>query len=266
MNSSLDFELIEKDIALITLNRPELRNVISDDMVDGIEMAVKKVNSEEQIKVVILTGAGKAFCSGGNVKEMHSRAGMFAGNGYDIRRAYQRTIQRIPLALSSLQVPSIAAVNGAAYGAGCDLALMCDMRIAGETATFAESFIKLGLISGDGGAWLLPRLIGPTRAAEMTFTGQAISAQKALEWGMVNKVVENDQVLDEALRMARRIASNPAHAIRMSKQLLQESERASLASMLSMAASLQSLAHHTLDHREAVEAFVDNREPNFTGE
>lgn len=266
MNSSLVFELIEKDIAIVTLNRPELRNAINDEIISGIELSVDKVNSEEHIKVLIITGAGKAFCSGGNVKEMHARAGMFSGNSYDIRRAYQRNIQRIPRALSKLQVPAIAAVNGAAYGAGCDLALMCDMRIAGETATFAESFIKLGLVSGDGGSWFLPRVIGPARAAELTYTGQAISAQKAEQWGMVNKVVESDQVLDEAIRLARRVASNPAHAIRMAKQLLSSSETQTLDGMLDNAASLQSLAHHTMDHREAVEAYVDDREPNFTGE
>lgn len=266
MNSSLVFELINKDIALVTLNRPEVRNAINEEIISGIEQAVDKVNDEENIKVLIITGAGKAFSSGGNVKEMHSRTGMFAGSSLEIRKAYQKNIQRIPIAMAKLQIPTIAAVNGAAYGAGCDLSLMCDMRIACETAVFAESFIKLGLIPGDGGAWFLPRVVGNARAAEMMFTGQAISAQTAMQWGMVNKVVEIDQVVDEAVRLAKRISVNPSHAIRMSKHLLKESEKQSLASLLDMSASLQSLAHHTTDHREAVEAFVDDRKPNFTGE
>lgn len=266
VNKSLQFTLIDKDIALITLNRPEVMNAIDEDIIDGIELAVTKVNAEENIKVLVVTGAGKAFCAGGNVKDMQDRTGIFTGSPQELRKNYQKHIQRIPMAFSALQVPAIAAVNGAAYGAGCDISLMCDMRIASENATFAESFIKLGLIPGDGGAWLLPRVIGPARAAEMTYTGKPISADKALSWGMVNQVVESDQVLEEALRLARQIAVNPAHAIRMSKTLLKESEKSELASILQLSASLQALAHHTLDHQEAVNAFLEKRPPEFKGE
>jgi len=185
VNKSLQLTLIDKDIALLTFNRPEVMNAIDEDIIDGIELAVEKINVEENIKVLVLTGAGKAFCAGGNVKDMKDRTGIFAGSAQELRKSYQKHIQRIPTAFAKLQVPSIAAVNGAAYGAGCDISLMCDMRIASENATFAESFIKLGLIPGDGGAWLLPRVIGPARAAEMTYTGKPINAQKALLWGMV---------------------------------------------------------------------------------
>lgn len=266
MNKSLEFELVEKDIAVITLNRPEMRNAINEEIIEGIELTVDKINTEDQIKVLIVTGKGAAFCSGGNVKDMKAKENIFAGSPNELRCNYQRHIQRIPVALSQLKVPSIAAVNGAAYGAGCDLSMMCDMRIACETAVFAESFIKLGLIPGDGGAWFLPRAIGYGRAAEMLFTGQPVSAHKALQWGMVNKVVEDDQLMDEAIHLAKRIAQNPAHAIRMSKLLLKESEKASLHSLLELSASLQALAHQTDDHHEAVDAFLEKREPNFKGE
>ncbi|MCG8670743.1 MAG: crotonase/enoyl-CoA hydratase family protein [Pseudomonadales bacterium] len=266
MNKSLVFSLIDKDIAVITLSRPESRNAVNEEIIEGIEQTVQKVNSEEQIKVLIVTGSGQAFCSGGNVKDMKAKENIFAGSPNELRRNYQRHIQRIPLALNQLKVPSIAAVNGAAYGAGCDLAMMCDMRIACETAVFAESFIKLGLIPGDGGAWFLPRAIGYGRAAEMLFTGQPVSAHKAAQWGIVNKVVEGDQLMDEAIHLAKRIAQNPAQAIRMSKLLLKESEKASLESMLELSASLQALAHQTADHHEAVDAFLEKRDPNFTGD
>ena len=266
MNESLQLTLIDKDIALLTMNRPKVMNAINEDIIDGIELAVEKINDEDNIKVLVLTGAGKAFCAGGNVKDMKDKSGIFAGTPQELRRNYQKYIQRIPMAFHKLQVPAIAAVNGAAFGAGCDISLMCDMRIASENATFAENFIKLGLIPGDGGAWLLPRVIGPARAAEMTFTGKPINAQKALSWGMVNQVVEPDQVLEEALRLARQIAVNPAYAIRMSKQLLKESEKSELTSLLQLSASLQALAHHTADHDEAVNAFLESRDPQFVGE
>lgn len=266
MNKSLVFEQVEKDIAVVTINRPSLRNAINEDVIEGLEQAVNKINSEDNIKVMILTGKGQAFCSGGNVKDMKSKENIFAGSPNELRLNYQRHIQRIPRALNDLKVPSIAAVNGAAYGAGCDISLMCDMRIACETAVFAESFITLGLIPGDGGAWFLPRAIGYGRAAEMLFTGQPVSAQKAAQWGMVNKVVESDQLLDEALHLARRIAQNPAHAIRMSKVLLKKSETSSLDSLLELSASLQALAHQTADHHEAVDAFIAKRKPEFKGE
>ncbi len=266
MNKSLEFQQVEKDIAVITLNRPDVRNAINEDIIEGIELTVEKVNSEDNIKVLVITGKGNAFCSGGNVKDMKTKESIFAGSANELRRNYQRHIQRIPMALNRLQVPSIAAVNGAAYGAGCDLAMMCDIRIACETAIFAESFIKLGLIPGDGGAWFLPRVVGYGRAAEMLFTGQPVSAHKASQWGMVNKVVEDDQLLAESINMARRIAQNPAHAIRMSKLLLKESEKASLNTLLELSASLQALAHQTDDHHEAVDAFLEKREPDFKGE
>ena len=266
MNPSLKFQLAGDEIALITLNRPDLRNAIDEDMIDGIERAVQKVNSEDNIKVVVLTGAGPAFCAGGNVKDMQAKTNIFGGTPAQIRTNYQRHIQRIPLALADLRVPAIAAVNGAAYGAGCDMTLMCDMRIASDQATFAESFIKLGLIPGDGGAWFLPRTVGRARAAEMSFTGDAIDAKTALEWGLVNRVVSAEQLLPEAMELARRIARNPAHAIRMTKQLLKESERQSLASLLELSAGLQSIAHYTRDHAEAVNAFLEKRPPVFTGD
>ncbi|MFN4135154.1 MAG: enoyl-CoA hydratase-related protein, partial [Novosphingobium sp.] len=174
---------------------------------------------------------------------------------------YRTGIQLIPAALYELEVPVIAAVNGPAIGAGLDLACMADIRIASDKALFAESFVKLGLVPGDGGAWLLPRVIGMARASLMTLTGDTIDAAKALEYGLVSEVVAPDQVLARAVEIARAIAANPGHATRMAKRLLREGQDMKLGPLLELSAAYQALAHHTHDHHEAVSAFVEKRDP-----
>lgn len=264
-----DALLVERDghVETWTLNRPDSRNPISDDdMVAAIVDAVDAANANPEVRVVILTGAGKAFSAGGDVKKMRDRAGMFGGKPHQIRNGYRYGIQQIPLALHRLDVPLIAAVNGPAVGAGCDLTAMADMRIASETAWFAESFVKLGIIPGDGGAWFLPRLVGPARAAEMTLTGDRVDAKTALEWGLVSRVVAPEDLMAEARALADRVAVNPPHAVRMAKKLLRESDGSSLSSLLELSAAMQPLAHHAPDHEEAIEAFLDKRDPHFTGE
>lgn len=260
--------LIERtgDIVVWTLNNPEARNPLSEsDTVEAIEDAVHAVNRDSTVRVAILTGAGTAFSSGGNIKHMHDRAGMFGGAPADLRQGYRHGIQRIPKALYHCEIPTIAAVNGPAIGAGCDLALMCDMRIAASTATFAESFVKVGLIPGDGGAWLLPRAIGMARASEMAFTGAAIDAATALAWGMVSTVVPAGRLLETAHELAGRVAANPPDVLRMTKKLLREGQQQSLESLLELSAAMQAIAHQTDDHHEAVAAMLERRAPRFTG-
>lgn len=261
--------LIELDghVETWTINRPDSRNPISDDeMVEAFIAAVDAANANPEVRAVILTGAGSAFSAGGDVKKMRERTGLFGGQPHQMRNGYRYGIQQIPLALDRLDVPLIAAVNGPAVGAGCDLTAMADMRIASEKAWFAESFVKLGIIPGDGGAWFLPRLVGPARAAEMTLTGDRVDAQTALAWGLVNKVVAPEDLLTEARALAARVAVNPPHAVKMAKKLLQKSEESSLSSLLELSAAMQPLAHHAPDHTEAIEAFLDKREPTYTGE
>lgn len=253
-------------IVTLTIHRPELRNPISDpDMVDAFERAVERVNADETVRVLILTGSGSAFSSGGNLRHMRDREGMFAGSPAQIRAAYQRGIQRIPRAMLALEVPSIAAVNGPAIGAGCDLACMCDIRLASTTATFAESFVKVGIVPGDGGAWFLPRAVGMSRACEMAFTGDAINAAQALAWGLVSEVAEPARLMERAQALAHRIAVNPPQVLRMTKRLLQEGQHLRLNSLLELSASMQALAHHTADHEEAVNALLEKRPPTFEG-
>lgn len=260
--------LVERSgaIDVWTLNRPETRNPISDpDVVAALVAAIDRVNADPGVRAVVLTGAGSAFSSGGNVRDMARGEPPFGGPGHASRDGYRYGIQRIPRAMYACDVPVVAAVNGPAIGAGCDLTLMCDLRIASTRAVFAESFVKMGLIPGDGGAWLLQRVIGPARAAEMTLTGDPIDAAQALAWGLVCRVVEPESLLPEAISLAERIAVNPPVAVRMAKKLLREARHMSLDSSLELAAALQPLAHQTADHKEAVTAFVDKRGPRFTG-
>jgi len=261
--------LYEQDgpVVTLTLNKPEARNAISDmDMVDALVAAAARIDADSSVRVAILTGAGTAFSSGGNLKTMRAPGGLGEGAPTAIRDRYRAGIQRIPLALYNLEVPLLAAVNGPAIGAGCDLACLCDIRIAGESARFAESFVKLGIISGDGGAWLLPRAVGLSKACELAFTGDTIDAREALACGLVSRVVPDDELMDAARALADRIAANPPHALRLTKRLIREGQHTRLDTLLQLSAALQALAHHTADHQEAMQAALDKRPPVFTGE
>ncbi|OFZ95938.1 MAG: enoyl-CoA hydratase, partial [Betaproteobacteria bacterium RIFCSPLOWO2_02_67_12] len=257
-----DFVLYERDHAVVTLtlNRPRERNALSTQAQwDELVSYCERIRRDESIKVVILTGAGTAFSAGGNVKDMRDKRGIASGSPYAIAQSYQTGIQRIPLALHQLEVPTIAAVNGPAVGAGCDLACMCDIRIASENARFAESFVKLGIVPGDGGAWLLQRAVGYQRAAELSFTGDMIDAQTALAIGLVTRVVPHDLLMPNARELATRIAANSGPALRMAKRLLRQAQTARLDETLQLSAALQALAHHTPEHDQAVAAFFEQR-------
>lgn len=259
---SNDFVLFERRDAIVTLtlNAPEARNALtSQAQWDAVVAACERVQADPAVKVVIVTGAGSAFCAGGNVKDFRDKRGLAAGSGMEIRDNYRRGIQRIPLAFHRLDVPTIAAVNGPAIGAGCDLACMADIRIASEKASFAESFVKLGLIPGDGGAWLLQRVVGYARAAEMSFTGETVDAQAALAMGLVSRVVPHETLLAEATALAERIAANPGQALRMTKRLMREAQTSRLDAILELSAAYQALTHGSAEHEGAVAAFLERR-------
>lgn len=253
-------------VVTLTLNQPEMRNPVTDlDFVEAFETRLAEIQSDLAVRCVIITGAGKGFSSGGNIKHMQERTGTFAGNADQIAQNYREGVQRIPRAVYALDVPVIAAVNGAAYGAGCDLAMMCDIRIASEKAVFAENFVKVGLIPGDAGAWFLPRVAGASRAAEMTFTGEPVDAATALEWGIVSRVTAPDELMPEARDLAARIAVNPPVQLRKAKRLLRASRHSSLDDLLELSAAYQGVCHTSEDHQEAVAAILEKRTPNFTG-
>ncbi|EPD40302.1 crotonase/enoyl-CoA hydratase family protein [Delftia sp. WSY_4] len=261
----MSFLNIARDGAIwtLTMNQPETRNALTGNTaVEEFVQVCDEIRRDASVKAVILTGAGPIFSSGGNVKDMQ-RFFDDALTPDAIREEYRQGIQRIPRALTQLDVPVICAINGPAIGAGLDLTCMCDIRIASETATFAESFVRVGIVPGDGGAWLLPRAVGRAKAAEMAFTGEAIDAQQALACGLVSRVVPADQLLPTARALADKIAANPGAVMRMTKRLLREGEHSTLESLLELSAGYQALAHKTADHREAVMAFVEKRKPRF---
>ena len=251
-------------IVTLTMNQPDIRNVLTGNTASAEFVdACARIGADSSVKVVIITGAGPVFSAGGNVKDMRRFFDEDIAPAA-IREEYRQGIQQIPLALYNLDVPTIAAVNGPAIGAGCDLACMCDIRIASENATFAESFIRVGIVPGDGGAWLLPRVVGMSKAAEMTFTGDAIDASDALACGLVSRVVPHDKLMEEASTLAARIARNPGPTMRMTKRLLREGQHVKLDTLLELSAGFQAIAHKTPQHKEAVMAFIEKRKPNFT--
>ncbi len=250
-------------IVTLTMNQPELRNPLTGNtaVAEFVE-ACERITADTSVKVVIVTGAGSVFSSGGNVRDMQ-RFLDGAVPGTAIREEYRRGIQRLPLAVYNLDVPTIAAVNGAAVGAGCDLACMCDIRIAAASAKFAESFVNVGIVPGDGGAWLLPRVVGMSKAAEMSFTGQMLSADDALACGLVSRVVPDAELLAAAGALAAQIAAKPGAVLRMTKRLLREGQHVRLDTLLELSAAYQALAHQDPDHAQAVTAFVEKRPPRF---
>jgi enoyl-CoA hydratase/carnithine racemase len=250
-------------IVTLTMNDPDRRNPLTgNSAVEEFLEAADRIEKDASVRVVIVTGSGKAFSAGGDVKDMKKYEDDTL-RPVSIRTEYQQGIQRLTLAMYNLEVPMIAAVNGYAIGAGCDLTCMCDIRIAGESAKFAESFIKVGLIPGDGGAWLLPRVVGMSKAAEMAFTGEMLDANAALACGLVSRVVPDDQLLAEVGALAAKIAANPGPTLRMTKRLLKEGQVTRLSTLLELSASYQALAHKTAEHAEAVNAFMEKRKPEF---
>lgn len=257
--SVLNIKKADNGVWTLELNHPETKNALTGTgLIDELLAAFQKVEEDKSCRVVIITGANGVFSSGGNIHEM-ARQTDPAILSNTLRYEYTEGIQRIPRAMHRLEVPFIAAIDGAAIGAGLDLACMCDIRIASERARFAESFVKLGIVPGDGGAWFLQRIIGMSRAAEMTYTGDVISAATALDWGLVSRVVTEDELLQTAKEMANKIAANPASAMRMSKRLLREAQMGSLETVLELSAAFQAIAHKTHEHKNAVDAFVKRK-------
>lgn len=258
-----DFLIYQQDgpIVTLTMNQPEQRNPLTGNTaIVEFLAAIERIHDDAQVRCVILTGNGASFCAGGNINEMKRQSSPEVTQ-MSIRQEYRRGIQRLTLNLFDLEVPVIAAVNGHALGAGLDLACMCDIRIASEQAKFAESFIKLGIIPGDGGAWLLPRIVGMSRAAELAFTGDMIDAQTALAFGLVSRVVPHEDLMSTALALAHRITQHSGHGVRLTKRLMREALHSRLDTLLELSAAYQAIAHKTEDHAEAVDAFLEKRPP-----
>ncbi|EMP54876.1 enoyl-CoA hydratase echA8 [Marinobacter santoriniensis NKSG1] len=248
---------LEDRVAVLTLNRHDLRNALTgSNLIDDIVTTADWVNLCDEVSVLVITGAGSAFSAGGNIRDMADRSGDFAGDPAECAERYRKGIQRIPLAMQAIEVPVIAAVNGPAIGAGFDLANMADIRIAADTAKFGETFLNLGIIPGDGGAWFMQRLIGYQRAFELTLTGRVVDAAEAKDLGIVMDVVPADELMPKALAMATKMASQPPKATRLTKRLMKMAQRMELKDFLDLCACFQGMSHNEPEHLEAVQKML----------
>ena len=252
---------LEGHIATITLNRPEIKNAFSPEMIKLWRQFLEEARADDKVRVIILTGKGDTFCSGGDIREM--AAGKL--RSWDMKKFLWEGVHRIVLTLEDLDKPIIAAINGAAMGAGLDMALMCDLRVCSDRARLGESYILLGLVPGDGGAYFLPRLVGLAKSLELLFTGDILSPQEALDIGLVNRVVPHDRLLDETTVLAEKISSKPPVAVRMMKRAVYQSQSSTLRDHLDYVSSQLALLSETQDHQEAAKAFLEKRKPIFAG-
>lgn len=250
----------------LTLNNPDQSNAMTLPMVDSLCKVVRHADFDTEIRVIVVTGAGKNFCSGGDLKAMQDRSGMFQGESEELRRRYAHGIQQISRTLEEIATPLLAVVNGAAIGAGCDLAMMCDLRIGCSTTKFGETFTKLGLVPGDGGTFFLQRVVGFAKAMEMSLTGDIYEGTQAKEFGLMNFLVDDDQLEAEGERLAAKIASNAPIAQGLTKKALKISYLHDLHTSLDLLASFQGISQRTHDHFEALEAIQQKRSANFKGQ
>jgi enoyl-CoA hydratase/carnithine racemase len=260
--SELLYDIARDGVATITLNRPERLNAFTREMIDLWVEALDDARQNDAVNAVVVTGAGRAFCSGGDVGGMNERRSEIPGLDH---KRWLEEIHRIPLTLETLDKPVIAAMNGVAVGAGLDMALMCDLRYAAAGARFSEGYVKVGLIPGDGGTYFLPRLVGTARALELMWTGDFISAEEAERIGLVNRVVTPELLLETVHALAARLASGPGTALRMIKRAVYQGQRMDLRSHLDLLSSHMAVIRQTEDHREGARAFVEKRTPEFKG-
>lgn len=252
---------VDGHVATITLNRPDVRNAFSPEMLTLWRAYLEKAKSEDQVRVVIVTGKGDTFCSGGDIRDMAD--GKL--RSWDMKNFLWEGVHRIIFALEDLDKPIIAAINGAAMGAGLDMAIMCDLRVCSDEARLAESYISMGLVPGDGGAYFLPRLTGTAKALELLLTADVLTAEQALELGIVNKVVAKEKLMEATRALANQIAAKPPLAVRMMKRAVYQAQTSTLRAHLDYISSQLSLLSETDDHLEAARAFLEKRKPVFKG-
>ena len=266
----MDFEQIiyekSEGIATITLNRPERMNAFTNQMIEEWYRALLDANADEDVRVIIVTGAGRGFCAGvdlegGRLGELMNQERTPVQN----RNFLRDSVQRVPRLVSLLEKPYIAAVNGAAAGAGMDMASMCDIRFAADTARFGMTYVRIGIIPGDGGCYYLPRIVGTARALDLIWTGRIIDAQEAMAMGYVNAVVREDKLMERTHAYAAALASGPGVAIGLAKRLVYRSWEVDADAALELAQQAMYIAQGTEDAREGPRAFAEKREPHFKG-
>jgi enoyl-CoA hydratase/carnithine racemase len=258
--SDIEFSVAD-GVATILLNRPTKKNAFTQGMITEWAQFLASARTDSDIRAIVLTGAGGAFCSGADLDDLKHREVTPIAH----KRHLTDHIHRIAYALEDLDVPVIAAVEGAAVGAGMDFSLMCDLRIASQSARFAEGYVKVGLVPGDGGCYFLPRLIGVPRALDLLWSGRFVAADEALRIGLVNRVVDTGTAYDEAWQLARQLAAGPTIAIGMIKRATYQSARSDLRTALNLISSEMGVVRVTEDSREAFESFRERRDPVFQG-
>ncbi|WP_413577948.1 enoyl-CoA hydratase-related protein [Bdellovibrio sp. HCB290] len=255
---------LKKHQLWVTLDNPEQSNAITYEMIDSLTRVLRFADFDNEIRVIVLTGEGANFCAGGDVKAMSTKTGMFAGEANELRMRYIHGIQQIPKCIEELSTPVIAMVNGGAIGAGCDLAMMCDLRIGSDKSKFGETFVKLGLVPGDGGSFFLQRVIGYSRAMQMSLTGDLVVGEEAFKWGLLNYFTTTD-LLAETEKIAEKIAANAPVAVQMTKKLMKAAYLQDSNTVLEQAAAYQGITQRTEDHFIALQAIKEKKSPEFGG-
>lgn len=265
----MDFETIilkkEEGIATIILNRPEKGNALNSKMFDELSIAMDEVSRDKEIRVLILTGAGHGFCGGGDTGEMGEGSAFSQVEPEKMRETISHVVQNINRKLLGMEIPTIAMVNGFAVASGLDYACACDIRIGSEKARFSNAFIKVALVPETGGSYLLPRIVGLSKAFEILYTGKWVDAKEAESIGLLNKVVSADNLEKETMELARQIAKLSPVAMRLTKQLVNDGLKSEQDTALDMAATYQALAMSTEDYREGIAALQEKREPVYRG-
>ncbi|WP_409524440.1 2-(1,2-epoxy-1,2-dihydrophenyl)acetyl-CoA isomerase PaaG [Nitrincola sp. MINF-07-Sa-05] len=253
---------IEQGVALLTLNRPGSLNSFNADMHAEMRSAISQIRKNPEVRALLITGAGRGFCAGQDLSDRNVAPGAEVPDlGESIEKRYNPLLR----SLRDLPMPVICAVNGVAAGAGANIALACDITLAARSASFIQAFCKIGLIPDSGGTWSLPRLVGMARAKALAMLGDKISAEQAASWGMIWQCVDDEQLMDEALKLARHLASQPTAGLALIKRALNASMSNSFDEQLDLERDLQRLAGRTEDYREGVAAFIEKRKPEFKG-
>lgn len=253
---------IDEGVARLTLNRPDKLNAFDEEMLVALRGAVESAAQDDSVRAVLLTGAGRAFCAGQDLAAVEVPG---AGSVPDLGHLLETRYNPLVRAIRALEKPVVCAVNGVAAGAGANLALACDMVLAGRSARFIQAFCKIGLVPDSGGTWSLTRLVGEARAKGMALTGRPIDAETAAAWGLIWQVVDDDRLMDEADALVRDLAAGPTVGLGLTKQALQAATTNSLDTQLDLERDLQRTAGRTADYAEGVTAFLEKRPPHFTG-